>query len=105
VRIPCCFTGLAGIKAHFGRVPVWPASATPTLAHVGPIARNIGDAALLLMAIGGYDARDPFSVSATMPDLLGAGRAGVADLRIACSATLGYARPGAPPSARPPHRG
>jgi aspartyl-tRNA(Asn)/glutamyl-tRNA(Gln) amidotransferase subunit A len=60
VRIPCCFTGLAGIKAHFGRVPVWPASATPTLAHVGPIARNIGDAALLLMAIRGYDARDPF---------------------------------------------
>ena len=36
VRIPCCFTGLAGIKAHFGRVPVWPTSATPTLAHVGP---------------------------------------------------------------------
>jgi aspartyl-tRNA(Asn)/glutamyl-tRNA(Gln) amidotransferase subunit A len=93
VRIPCCFTGLAGIKAHFGRVPVWPASATPTLAHVGPIARNIGDAALLLMAIGGYDPRDPFSVSAAMPDLLGACRAGVADLRIAYSATLGYARP------------
>jgi aspartyl-tRNA(Asn)/glutamyl-tRNA(Gln) amidotransferase subunit A len=93
VRIPCCFTGLAGIKAHFGRVPVWPASATPTLAHVGPIARNIGDAALLLMAIGGYDPRDPFSVSAAMPDLLGACRAGVAGLRIAYSVTLGYARP------------
>jgi aspartyl-tRNA(Asn)/glutamyl-tRNA(Gln) amidotransferase subunit A len=93
VRIPCCFTGLAGIKAHFGRVPVWPASPTPTLAHVGPIARNIGDAALLLMAIGGYDPRDPFSVSAAMPDLLGACRAGVAGLRIAYSVTLGYARP------------
>ena len=93
VRIPCCFTGLAGIKAHFGRVPVWPASATPTLAHVGPIARNVGDVALLLMAIGGYDARDPFSVSAAMPDLLGACHAGVADLRIAYSPTLGYARP------------
>jgi aspartyl-tRNA(Asn)/glutamyl-tRNA(Gln) amidotransferase subunit A len=93
VRIPCCFTGLAGIKAHFGRVPVWPASATPTLAHVGPIARNVGDAALLLMAIGGYDARDPFSVSAAMPDLLGACHASVAGLRIAYSATLGYARP------------
>jgi aspartyl-tRNA(Asn)/glutamyl-tRNA(Gln) amidotransferase subunit A len=93
VRIPCCFTGLAGIKAHFGRVPVWPASATPTLAHVGPIARNIADAALLLMAIGGYDPRDPFSVSAAMPDLLGACRTGVADLRIAYSPTLGYARP------------
>jgi aspartyl-tRNA(Asn)/glutamyl-tRNA(Gln) amidotransferase subunit A len=92
VRIPCCFTGLAGIKAHFGRVPVWPASATPTLAHVGPIARNIGDAALLLMAVGGYDPRDPYSVSAAMPDLLGACRAGVGGLRIAFSPTLGYAR-------------
>jgi aspartyl-tRNA(Asn)/glutamyl-tRNA(Gln) amidotransferase subunit A len=93
VRIPCCFTGLVGIKAQFGRVPVWPTSATPTLAHVGPIARNVGDAALLLMAVGGYDPRDPFSVSAAMPDLLGACRAGVRDLRIAYSTTLGYARP------------
>src|SRR5579863_1516831 len=93
VRIPCSFTGLAGIKAHFGRVPVWPASATPTLAHVGAIARNFGDAALLISAIGGYDSRDPFSVSATMPDLLGARDAGVAGLRIAFSPTLGYARP------------
>jgi len=93
VRIPCCFCGLAGIKAQFGRVPVWPASATPTLAHVGPIARNVGDAALLLMAIGGYDPRDPASVSAAMPDLPGACRAGVAGLRIAFSPTLGYARP------------
>ena len=93
VRIPCCFTGLAGIKAQFGRVPVWPTSATPTLAHVGPIARNVGDAALVLTAIGGYDPRDPFSISAAMPDLLGACRASVADLRIAYSTTLGYARP------------
>src|SRR5262249_30035317 len=93
VRIPCCFTGLAGIKAHFGRVPVWPTSATPPLAHVGPIARNVRDAALLLTAIGGYDPRDPFSVSAAMPDLLDACCASVADLRIAYSTTLGYARP------------
>ena len=94
VRIPCCFTGLAGIKAHFGRVAVWPASATPTLAHVGPIARNIGDAALLLTAIGGYDPRDPFSVSAAMPDLLGGvSGADIKDLRVAYSPTLGYARP------------
>jgi aspartyl-tRNA(Asn)/glutamyl-tRNA(Gln) amidotransferase subunit A len=92
VRIPCSFTGLAGIKAHFGRVPVWPTSATPTLAHVGVIARNIGDAALMLMAVGGYDARDPFSASAAMPDLLDGCRASVADLRVAYSPTLGYAR-------------
>ena len=41
VRIPSAFTGLTGIKGHFGRVPVWPVSATPTLAHVGPLARNV----------------------------------------------------------------
>jgi aspartyl-tRNA(Asn)/glutamyl-tRNA(Gln) amidotransferase subunit A len=93
IRIPCSFTGLAGIKAHFGRVPVWPASATPTLAHVGPIARTIADAALLLMAVGGYDARDPYSVSEAVPDLSAACRAGVSGLRIAFSPTLGYARP------------
>src|ERR1700728_389581 len=95
IRVPCCFSGLAGIKAHFGRVPVWPASATPTFAHVGPLARNIGDAALVLMAIGGYDPRDPFSVSAAMPDLPSACRADIDGLRIAYSPTLGYARPDA----------
>lgn len=95
VRIPCCFTGLAGIKGHFGRVPVWPTSATPTLAHVGPIARTIEDAALVFSAIAGYDARDPFSVSEAVPDVMGATRASIAGMRIAFSPTLGYARPDA----------
>ena len=31
IRIPSAFTGLAGIKGSFARVPVWPTSATPTL--------------------------------------------------------------------------
>ena len=30
IRIPCSLTGLAGIKGQFGRVAVWPTSATPT---------------------------------------------------------------------------
>ena len=95
IRIPCSFTGLAGIKGHFGRVPVWPASATPTLAHVGPIARSVQDAALLFTAVAGYDPRDPFSVAGPLPDVLGASRASVTDLRVAYSSTLGYARPDA----------
>ena len=40
IRIPASLCGLFGIKAQFGRVPVFPTSATPTLAHVGPLARN-----------------------------------------------------------------
>jgi aspartyl-tRNA(Asn)/glutamyl-tRNA(Gln) amidotransferase subunit A len=41
IRIPSSFCGLFGIKAHFGRVPVFPAAATPTLAHVGPMGRTV----------------------------------------------------------------
>ena len=93
VRIPCAFTGLAGIKGQFGRVPVWPTSATPTLAHVGPIARSVSDAALVFSAIAGYDARDPFGVAGPVPDVLGAAQASIAGLRVAYSPTFGYARP------------
>ncbi|MEQ1615748.1 MAG: amidase family protein, partial [Hyphomicrobiaceae bacterium] len=93
IRIPCCLTGLAGIKGQFGRVPVWPTSATPTLAHVGPIARSIEDAALLFSVIAGYDARDPASVAGPVPDVVAACRTGIEGLRIAWSPTLGYAKP------------
>lgn len=90
IRAPSSLTGLVGIKANFGRVPVWPASATPTLAHVGPMARSVPDAALLLSVCAGSDARDPFSFLAPIgatpaPDE-------VRKLRVAFSPTLGYAK-------------
>jgi len=93
VRIPSSFCGLFGIKAHFGRVPIFPAAATPTLAHVGPLARTVRDAALLLGAISGWDARDPFAVAAEAPDYLAACDESPKRLKIAWSPTLGYAKP------------
>src|ERR1700730_5083051 len=93
IRIPAAFTGLAGLKGQFGRVPVWPTSATPTLAHVGPLARSVKDAALLFSVLAGLDPRDPFGVAGPAPDVLGAARASVINMRIAYSPTLGYARP------------
>ena len=93
IRIPCAFTGLSGLKGQFGRVPVAPVSATPTLAHVGPISRNAVDTALLFSAVAGHDRRDPFSVAGPVPDVLAATQASAAGLRIAYSPTLGYARP------------
>lgn len=93
IRIPSSLCGLFGIKPHFGRVPVYPTAATPTLAHVGPMARTVRDAALLLTAISGYDARDPASVAAVVPDYLGACERSPKNLRIAWSPTLGYAKP------------
>ena len=92
VRIPGALTGLATIKGQFGRIAVWPVSATTTLAHVGPMARTVEDAALLFMACAGYDARDPYSVAGEVPDLLAACRQDVKGLRVAYSPTLGYAR-------------
>lgn len=93
IRIPSCFTGLAGIKGSFARVPVWPTSATPTLSHVGPMARSVADAALLFSAIAGYDARDPFAIAGPVPDVQAACNEGVEGMRVAWSPTLGYARP------------
>ena len=88
VRIPAALCGLFGIKAQFGRVPVFPTSATPTLAHVGPLARNSADAAQVLAVMAGFDRRDPASVAEALPALGDSGRR----LRIAWSPTLGYAR-------------
>lgn len=93
IRIPASLCGLFGIKAQFGRVPVYPVAATPTLAHVGPLARTVRDAALLLSVISGHDRRDPFSVAGPVPDYLGACDMPIKGMRIAWSRTLGYARP------------
>jgi aspartyl-tRNA(Asn)/glutamyl-tRNA(Gln) amidotransferase subunit A len=95
IRIPCSFTGLAGLKPQYGRVPIWPTTAAPTLSHVGPMARSMADAALMFMSIAGYDPRDPFAVAAPLPDLMAACDAGAEGLRIAYSRTYGYARPDA----------
>lgn len=93
VRIPSSLCGLFGIKAQFGRVPVFPTSATPTLAHVGVLSRTVRDAALLLQAISGCDIRDPASVSAPVPDFIKECDTPINGLRIAWSPTLGYAKP------------
>ena len=93
VRIPSALCGLFGIKAQFGRVPVFPVSAAPTLSHVGAIARTVRDAALLLGVMAGHDTRDAFGVAEPVPDFLAACDAGAGGLRIAWSPTFGYAAP------------
>lgn len=93
IRIPSSLCGVFGFKPTFGRVPVYPVSATPTLAHVGPITRTVHDAALMLTAISGYDKRDPGSISSPVPSYLEACNRPPKGLRIAWSPTLGYAKP------------
>ncbi|MDQ2852263.1 MAG: amidase family protein [Actinomycetota bacterium] len=93
VRIPAALCGLVGIKAQFGRVPVYPSGATPTLGHVGAIARSVEDAALLLSVIAGYDRRDPASIPDTGVDYVESCGQDASGLRVAFSPTLGFAKP------------
>lgn len=92
IRIPAAMNQLVGLKPSFGRVAIFPVSATPTLAHIGPLSRTVRDAALLLQAVAGYDARDPHSLLVAVPDFLGACEQPSGGLRIAWAPTLGYAR-------------
>jgi aspartyl-tRNA(Asn)/glutamyl-tRNA(Gln) amidotransferase subunit A len=92
IRIPCGFTGLFGIKPSFGRVPAWPLSPFGTVAHVGPITRDVADAALLLTVLAQPDARDWHALPYEPRDYRAGLQAGVRDLRIAYSSNLGYAQ-------------
>jgi aspartyl-tRNA(Asn)/glutamyl-tRNA(Gln) amidotransferase subunit A len=92
IRIPCAFTGLFGIKASFGRVPAWPLSPFGTVAHVGPMTRSVADAALMLNVLAQPDARDWHALAYDPRDWRMGLDQGVADLRIAFSANLGYAK-------------
>jgi aspartyl-tRNA(Asn)/glutamyl-tRNA(Gln) amidotransferase subunit A len=58
IRIPAAFCGIVGLKPTFGRVAVYPPSAFGDVAHIGPMARTVGDAALMLDATKGPDSRD-----------------------------------------------
>ncbi|MEU8988895.1 amidase [Streptomyces sp. NPDC048558] len=89
VRIPAAFCGIFGLKPTYGRVPLYPASAFGTLAHVGPMTRDAADAALLLDVIGTPDSRD-WSALPSAPGSFVSGLAGgVHGLRVAYSPSLG----------------
>jgi aspartyl-tRNA(Asn)/glutamyl-tRNA(Gln) amidotransferase subunit A len=92
IRIPCSFTGLFGIKPSFGRVPAWPLSPFGTVAHIGPITREVTDAALMLTVISQPDARDWHALAYEPRDYRAGLDNGVQDLRIAYSSNLGYAK-------------
>jgi aspartyl-tRNA(Asn)/glutamyl-tRNA(Gln) amidotransferase subunit A len=92
IRIPCAFTGIFGFKPSFGRVPAYPLSAMGLLAHIGPMARAVADAALMLTVLCGFDHRDPYALPPEETNYLDGLEGGLRGWRIAYSPTLGYAR-------------
>jgi aspartyl-tRNA(Asn)/glutamyl-tRNA(Gln) amidotransferase subunit A len=91
VRIPAGFTGIFGHKPSYGRVPAYPASQFPNLAHVGQMTRSVGDAALMLTVMSQPDARDWTALPYDGRDYRVGLDEGVSGLRIAFSPTLGFA--------------
>ncbi|MFG3143692.1 amidase [Streptomyces sp. NPDC048243] len=89
VRIPAAFCGIFGLKPTYGRVPLHPASAFGTLAHVGPMTRDAADAALMLDVIGTPDARDWSALGPANGSFVDALDGGVHGLRVAYSPSLG----------------
>lgn len=88
VRIPAGFTGIVGFKASFGRVPAYPLSPFGTLANVGPMARSVGDAALMLSVISRPDRRDCYTLPIERPDYHETLNGNIAGWRIAYAPSL-----------------
>ncbi|MGP6175315.1 amidase [Corynebacterium sp. A21] len=76
IRVPSAICGGVGLKATYGRVSTYGDFPLAwTLGHVGPMVKDVADAAATLQAIAGFDRRDPASANTAVPDfsaLLGA---------------------------------
>jgi len=69
IRQPASFCGVVGVTPTYGRVSRYGLIAfASSLDHIGPLARNVHDAALLLGVIAGRDASDATSAFAPVPD-------------------------------------
>ncbi len=93
VRIPASFSGVVGFKPSFGRVPsvtrpdafLW----GHPLVHIGPLARTVGDAALMTSVMAGPHAGDPLTLPDDGVDYLRGAEGARRRFRVAFSPQLG----------------
>ena len=90
LRNPAGFCNVVGLRPSIGRVPDQRAFGwLARLSTLGPMARNVDDAALLLSVQAGYCATDPLSRMEPDPGFSGALECDPKTLRIAFSPDLG----------------
>ena len=83
IRMPSSANGVVGFKPTYGRVSrygVWEMAGS--LDHVGPMARRVGDAALMFDVIAGRDPKDPSSLSDPAQGVFRQLRESIRDMRI-----------------------
>jgi aspartyl-tRNA(Asn)/glutamyl-tRNA(Gln) amidotransferase subunit A len=83
IRTPASFCGLVGLKPTYGRVSRYGLVAFgSSLDQIGPLAKDVTDAALLLSAIAGRDPFDSTTLDWDVPDYRAALVADAAGLRV-----------------------
>ena len=69
IRQPASFCGCVGVKPSYGRVSRYGVTAfASSLDQVGPLAKSVEDAAILLKALAGHDAMDGTTPDVPVPD-------------------------------------
>lgn len=84
IRQPASYCGVVGMKPTYGRVSRFGLVAfASSLDQIGPLARTVEDAAVVLQAVAGYDKLDSTSADVETADYLSALTGDIKGLRIA----------------------
>ncbi len=83
IRLPASHCGVVGVKPTYGRVSRYGLIAyASSLDQLGPLTKDVRDAALMLKTISGYDRLDSTSLNLPVPDYVAALDQGVRGMKV-----------------------